>query len=750
MLILGLTLVCLMGVMYFIATRIMMGGFSEVENADTTRNIERFRDAIGDEATELDRITNDWASWDDTYTFIEDRNAEFVSSNLDTESSWINNRLNLMMLINATGRIEYENSFDLGQETWAPVPESVTQLIDKNSDSLLSHPDIKSGTKGLVILPEGPMLISSQPILTSNGQGPSRGTLVWGRYLNAEELNHISKVVHLPVSVQTAGAATMSPDFQTAEASLTGDSSTCVSALGQDTIAGYSRLDDIFGNPALLLRIETPRDVFNQGQSTMVYFILAILAAGLTFAMITIFLLERTVISRMARISASAMDIGEREDHSARIQISGNDEVSKLAEVINKMLAGLERAQDDLFQAKGELDQRIVERTAQLQAMQTLAEQEQDRRGELSTLYGLSRILAETAPESGLMLDVITKQTVETINTTYAQVALMDDSELVIKAFNPIRHINRITQLGKQSPLSRLPVCAQILNQGEPVVVETEDDFSQHEREFLLADVAQTLCLVPLKTNGRALGLLILGEQRRTERETFTPEKLSLAKSIADQTVSALRRAELFTELECAYLQAVTALANAVDAKDTYTADHGKKLGRIAVAVGRELGMEPHELEDLQRGALLHDVGKIGVPDAILQKPFPLTEYEWEKIRLHPVIGEKILGAIPHLSKTAKIVRHHHERFDGQGYPDGISGKQIVLGARILNVVDSFSAIVDVRIYKKMRSRKEAIDELRNCSVKQFDPEVVEAFLRVLESGTIDEFFDDDFARRAV
>src|SRR6185503_16231686 len=123
----------------------------------------------------------------------------------------------------------------------------------------------------------------------------------------------------------------------------------------------------------------------------------------------------------------------------------------------------------------------------------------------------------------------------------------------------------------------------------------------------------------------------------------------------------------------------------------------------MALTVGRALGMTRNELEDLRYGAILHDIGKIGVPDAVLQKPSRLEEAEWALMRQHPAIGAGILAPIPHLAGAALVVRHHHERYDGGGYPDGLAGEAIPLGARILTVVDSYSAIVDRRVYKGAR-----------------------------------------------
>jgi HD-GYP domain-containing protein (c-di-GMP phosphodiesterase class II) len=284
--------------------------------------------------------------------------------------------------------------------------------------------------------------------------------------------------------------------------------------------------------------------------------------------------------------------------------------------------------------------------------------------------------------------------------------------------------------VGERETLGSSQFYPRVLEQNTPTVIFNDSpDLSDSERETLFLGMVKTLCLMPLRSGNRALGLLMLEEARSKEREPFSPNKIRLARSIGEQAASALYRVELFVKLEESYLETVLALANAVDAKDTYTADHAQHLAIIALAIGREMGMTEHELEGLRYGAILHDIGKIGVPDAVLQKPSRLDPAEWAQMREHPSIGARILAPVPHLASAAQIVHHHYERYDGKGYPDGLVGEAIPLGARILTVVDSYNAITDKRVYKEARSHAEAVSELRKHAGTQFDPRVVEVFL---------------------
>lgn len=216
----------------------------------------------------------------------------------------------------------------------------------------------------------------------------------------------------------------------------------------------------------------------------------------------------------------------------------------------------------------------------------------------------------------------------------------------------------------------------------------------------------------------------------------FEPPEVALMEAVSRSAGLALDRLWLQDEREALIVQlresmlgTAAALANALEARDDYTAGHAREIAELAVAVGERLGMGADELEDLRFGGIFHDIGKIAVPDGILLKPEPLSDEERAVIERHTIVGQRILAPVPNMEGVGRLVRASHERWDGGGYPDGLAGDEIPLGARILAVVDAWHAMVSDRTYRTGIGPAAAERELRANAGTQFDPAVVEAFL---------------------
>jgi putative two-component system response regulator len=197
------------------------------------------------------------------------------------------------------------------------------------------------------------------------------------------------------------------------------------------------------------------------------------------------------------------------------------------------------------------------------------------------------------------------------------------------------------------------------------------------------------------------------------------------------------RVTEQAQQIETFFEEAVIAIVSAVEAKDGYTGGHIERVTRYAVAAGRTYGLSDEEIRDLRMAGLLHDVGKIGIPDGILNKPEVLTAAEYEIMKRHPAIGASIIQRSRSLRPALPGVLHHHERWDGSGYPQGLRGPDISLQGRILAVADAFDAMVTARPYRPARTAKAGLAELLRCAGTHFDPEVVRAFVRAVETGDV-------------
>lgn len=233
----------------------------------------------------------------------------------------------------------------------------------------------------------------------------------------------------------------------------------------------------------------------------------------------------------------------------------------------------------------------------------------------------------------------------------------------------------------------------------------------------------------PLVTKEGTIGFLDIGSSYYGR---LTPEHLSSGENIASQISVALENARLYDDLQQLLIGTITSLASAIDAKSPWTNGHSERVTEYAVKIGRELRLKEHDLEWLRLSGLLHDVGKIGTYDIVLDKPGKLTDEEFDIVRKHPGKGAEILATIKQLIDVIPGVLHHHERYDGKGYPDGLKGEDIPIQARILCVADSFDSMTADRPYRKSPGREFAISELTRCSGTQFDTKVVEAFLVVL------------------
>jgi diguanylate cyclase (GGDEF)-like protein/excisionase family DNA binding protein len=284
---------------------------------------------------------------------------------------------------------------------------------------------------------------------------------------------------------------------------------------------------------------------------------------------------------------------------------------------------------------------------------------------------------------------------------------------------------------GRVFPLDEFPSARRAIDERRAIAFDSLDDprLSEQERRSALTYGQRSLIVLPLIARDEAIGVIELFDH--TERR-FTEQEVGVAEGVARLVALAMEHARLYDEIRRLHLANLRALSSALSAKDYYTLGHASRVAAYAALLGRELGWTEERLRELQNAAFLHDIGKIGVSDRVLLKAGPLTSEEWELVRQHPGISAEIAQPLFNDMLVAGI-RHHHEHYDGGGYPDGLAADAIPEVARVLCVVDCYDAMSSERPYRRALTYRQCLAELRRRSGTQFDPDMVQAFLGALK-----------------
>jgi PAS domain S-box-containing protein len=347
-LVIGITFAALLGILFAFWQTILVRRFTELERQDTSQNTERAVNAVQQDIDSVGTAAADWGIWDDTYFFAQDGNQGYIDANFQN-SSFTSLQMNLILVIDSSGQVLHGEAFDLQNQVEVPIPTSIEAHVSGDSP-LMQHPDEES-VSGILTLPEGPMLIASQPILDSQGNGPVQGTLIMGRYLDSTEVQRLATLTNLSLAYYQSSDAGLPADFQTAQSSLTEETPIFTRPLSKDSIGGYGLLSDIDGNPALILRVDLPRDIHEQGQQTVLYVVISLVVVGMVFGVVILLLLDRAVLSKFFRLGVGLRKIREMGDVSQRLPITGRDELSNLATDINSMLASLQKSEGELIES---------------------------------------------------------------------------------------------------------------------------------------------------------------------------------------------------------------------------------------------------------------------------------------------------------------------------------------------------------------------------------------------------------------
>ncbi|MBI3943018.1 MAG: PAS domain-containing protein, partial [Chloroflexi bacterium] len=692
-------------IIYVSSHLILLGSFARLEEEDIQKDVQRALAQLSEDQRKLNTIARDYATWDDTYAFVAGAETNFVQVNF-TDATYQNLHLNLILIANIAGQIVYGSGYDLAEGQPVPVPASLLNHITL-SDQLLDHTTTDSDLTGIVLLPEGPMVVTSRPILTSNAEGPVHGTLIMGHFLSAEEVEQYAEITQLSLAFRRIDDSQLPADFAVAQANLSPAAPTFIRPLDAESIAGYSLVMDLYGQPAMLLRVNGPRDIYVEGQNSLNYFILSFIVVALLFGMALYTAVDRLLLSRREQQATAAKYQTLVEQIPAITYIAALDGTNSplyVSPQIKTMLGfsaeewlrdttfwvkqihpeDRERMQLELSRANslgkpvhGDYrfitkdghtvwmhDDAMILKDAQDQpeALQGIllditerkrAEEEIQRRAnELSALYELSRALVDAADLDSI-LEIVTHRSVEHIRVTFSRIILLEGAEFVTRAAYPIRVLEQELPVGVHEPVANLPFCQRLLERDEVTILYADNaEMSEHERNALFLGLAQTLCCVPLRVgtgrpnSSHILGLLILGEARQEERETFTPEKIRLARSIGDQTANTIRRMWLRTQTE-RRMQHLTALRD-IDRAITSSFDLHLSLTTLLNHVIAQLGVDAADVLLFNGGAQTLEFAA--------GRGFRTTAFEHAVLRLGEGYAgraalERVVVHIPHLAR---------------------------------------------------------------------------------------------------
>jgi putative nucleotidyltransferase with HDIG domain len=361
---------------------------------------------------------------------------------------------------------------------------------------------------------------------------------------------------------------------------------------------------------------------------------------------------------------------------------------------------------------------------------------EREQKKGLELVYGVSKKIRST-PRMTQILEQVIRTAQKTLNIAAASVLLYGDNEEELffeVASGPVGRVLRQEKLS-----TRYGIAGQVALTGKPLIV---NDTTRSEKFHKMIDdttgfQTRSLICAPLMVQRKILGVIeVINKLDGTE---FGEQDLEAVIAVATTTAMAIENTRQHQVILDAFKNTISTLAAAIDVKDPYASGHSQRVMEYTSMAGVYFSLPPDEMEILRHAAVLHDIGKIETDSCILGKTDPLTREEWEIIRRHPEAGANLLKDIAYLEKASDLVLHHHERYDGKGYPGGLKGEEIPLGARLISIADAFDTMTTGRSYCPVMSIDQAVQELERCAGNQFCPVAVRAFISGLQVHSREE-----------
>jgi len=423
----------------------------------------------------------------------------------------------------------------------------------------------------------------------------------------------------------------------------------------------------------------------------------------------------------------------EREMAVTEEKLSHHDEIRNMNITLEERLKEIEYLNITLEERIEEIEEanfKIADLAGELEERNTNLERAVNRLQALNQM-GLSINSTNNLPR---LFNQLINRALDTLNANVGYILLLDRDSWTLK-IGAAKGIAENFDRNMRIPIKQGGVSQWVLKNHQPLLISDISESREFSRVSRLGFTRETVICAPLTNQNEIIGTLTFCNRR--DESPFNAEDLELTSTIAAQASVAIRNARLYEEQELTYLNTVQALVSAVEASDAYTRGHSERVTRYAMKLANHMDLSVESLKNLEQAAILHDIGKIGICEAVLHKKEKLSSEEFEILYQHPAIGHKILAPISFLGEVRDIIHQHHERFDGKGYPAGLKGEDISLEARILAVADTYDAMTTDRPYRKALSHEITIQEIRDHAGSQFDPVVAEAFLEMCEKSPI-------------
>ena len=640
------------------------------------RNFEVIDYMLEKEESNLQSLLVDWGQWDDTYEFINKPNEEYINSNL-TDVTIESLNLQNVIYLNNDRKIVYSEEIAMQKEDSEAILEKLL-LNDENFN--------KSNTQrtGVLFLKGKAYIVGTLPITSTNKQAKSNGTIILTREINDKLLNYIEKII--PVNLMFR--ETKQEKFNQNDNIDYINVDDGIIAYRRDNSEANKTMKDINGQDSITINMIDSGHNNEEISHFLEMFIFKFLCLIAVIMIFDIIVINKFLLKRIVKLTKFMERVSVTKDTTLTINMSGKDEINKLADTTNKMLSEIYLANEEIW---------LLSYSDKLTSLKNRAYMEK-------------------------MFDQLDKNKAANYH-------------IIMGDINGLKLTNDV--LGHLEGDKLLCLVSKILTEN----CDVDDIISRWGGDEFV--------ILAKNKNIEYVATLIDKIKKKCENETEFHFKISIAWGSAGsyeeasnaEAIMSLAEKRMYRnklmEGKSARSAAIYSLLRTLHEKHSETEEHTMRIKNLSMKLGGKLGLTKEKLDELGLLSLLHDIGKIGIPENILMKPSKLTDEEWTIMKTHTEIGYRIASSTPELAHIANEILAHHERYDGTGYPNKLKGEKIPLLSRIINIVDSYDVMTHKRIYKEAFDKEYVIEELKRCAGTQFDPYLVKEFIDLLEVENI-------------